>query len=60
MLGHADAVAVGNLRDGHALLDGGFEVDVIRSDAGCDSKLELRCLRNSFLPSGKPAKTAGK
>jgi hypothetical protein len=41
MLGHADAVAVGDLGDGGAMLDGRLQVDVVRTDAGGDRKLQL-------------------
>ena len=29
MLGYADAVAIGNFSDRDAVLDGGFEIDVV-------------------------------
>jgi hypothetical protein len=41
VFGHADAVAVGDLRNNNTLLDGGLKIDVIRTDTGRNGKLEL-------------------
>lgn len=42
MLGNADAV--GDLRDGDAVPDGGMEIDMVGADAGHDRKLQLLAL----------------
>jgi len=39
VLGHTDAVAVGDLGHGDALVDGGLEVDVVGTDAGVMASL---------------------
>ena len=41
MLGNTDAVAVGDFSDDDFSLDGGLQIDVIRSDTGGDRQLEL-------------------
>ena len=43
-LGHADAVAIGDLGDGDAVLDRRLQVDVIRADAGGDRQLSFFAL----------------
>ena len=48
MFGYADAVAVGNLRNGNAVLDGSLKIDVIRTDTGGNGKLELLGLCDPF------------
>ena len=48
VLGHADAVAIGNFRDRDAMLDGRLKVDMIRPDARGDRKLQLFRLRDPF------------
>jgi len=48
VFGHADAVAVGDLRNGDAVLDGSLKIDVIRTNAGRNGKLELLGLFDPF------------
>jgi hypothetical protein len=44
MLGHADAVAVGDLGDRDVVGDRRVEVDVVGADAGSDRELQVRRL----------------
>ena len=46
MLGHADAVGIGDLGDGDPTLDRGFQINVVRADPRRDSQLQPRRLRD--------------
>jgi hypothetical protein len=48
VLGHADAVAVGDLGARDALPDCGLKINVIRADASGNRQLELMRLRDPF------------
>ena len=48
VLGDADRVAVGDLRNRDALLDGGLQVGVVGADAGGDGELQLLRLGDPF------------
>ena len=48
MLGHADAIAIGDLGDRDAVLNGCLKIDVIRANACSDRKLQFLRLRDPF------------
>ncbi len=55
VLGHADAVAPGDLGDCDPSCDSRVEIDVVRSDSRGDGEFEIRCFRDALLGQvGRP------